>query len=129
MQREIIATSKAPRAIGPYAQAVRVGNFIFLSGQIPLDPDSGQVVTGDIKVQTIRVLQNLKAVLEAAGSSLDKVVKTTVFLKDMNNFAAMNEVYAEYFSYSLPARATIEVARLPKDVAVEIEAVAYCDND
>ena len=126
MKREIVATDKAPRAIGPYSQAVRAGGFVFLSGQIPLNPVSMELATGDVKVQTKRVIENLKAVLEAAGSSLDKVVKTTVFLKDMNDFAAMNEVYAQYFGKSVPARATVQAARLPKDVSVEIDAIAIC---
>jgi 2-iminobutanoate/2-iminopropanoate deaminase len=126
MKREIVATDKAPRAIGPYSQAVRAGGLVFLSGQIPLNPVSMELVTGDVKVQTKRVIENLKAVLEAAGSSLDKVVKTTVFLRDMNDFAAMNEVYAQYFGKSAPARATVQAARLPRDVSVEIDAIAIC---
>ena len=128
MKRDIVATDKAPRAIGPYSQAVRAGGFLFLSGQIPLNPVSMELVTGDVKVQTKRVIENLKAVLEAAGSSLDKVVKTTVYLKDMNDFAAMNEVYAQYFGKSVPARATVQAARLPKDVSVEIDAIAMCEE-
>lgn len=122
--REAIATPNAPQAIGPYSQAVRAGEWLFLSGQIPLDPATGQVVAGDAAVQTDRVLQNLRAVLEAAGSSLDAVVKTTVYLVDMADFPAMNEVYGRYFRPPAPARATVAVARLPRDVRVEIDAVA-----
>lgn len=119
-----ISTAGAPQAIGPYSQAVLAHGFAFLSGQIPLDPASGQVIEGDIAAQTGRVLENLKAVLEASGSSLQKVVKTTVFLKDMGDFAKMNEVYARYFSGQSPARSTVEVARLPRDVRVEIDCIA-----
>lgn len=125
MERSVIQTSKAPAAIGPYSQAILVSNhLVFTAGQIAINPETGQVVEGDIKVQTRRVLENLKAILEAAGTSLAGVVKTTVFLKDMNEFAAMNEVYGEYFNDQPPARTTVEVARLPRDVRVEIEAVA-----
>lgn len=125
--KSIIATTNAPAAIGPYSQAVKIGNFLFTSGQIPLDPTTGQVVYGPVDVQAHQVLTNLKAVLEAAGSSLDKVVKTTVFIKDMNHFASINTVYASFFTSEPPARSCVEVARLPKDVLVEIEAIAYCD--
>jgi 2-iminobutanoate/2-iminopropanoate deaminase len=127
MSRSRISTDGAPAAIGPYAQGVRAGNFIFTAGQGGLDPVTGQVVAGGIKEQTARTLENLKAVLEAGGSSLSQVVKATVFLKDMNDFAAMNAVYATYFgsdSDTLPARTTVEVARLPRDILVEIEVVA-----
>jgi 2-iminobutanoate/2-iminopropanoate deaminase len=127
MSRSRISTDGAPAAIGPYAQGVRAGNFIFTAGQGGLDPVTGQVVTGGIKEQTARTLENLKAVLEAGGSSLGQAVKATVFLKDMNDFAAMNAVYATYFgadSDTLPARTTVEVARLPRDILVEIEVVA-----
>ena len=113
-----------PKAIGPYSQAIVHNGMAFLSGQIPLDPGTGQVVDGDIAVQTARVLENLKAVLEASGSGLDKVVKTTVFIKDMGEFAKMNEVYGKYFAENPPARSTIEAARLPRDVRVEIDAIA-----
>lgn len=123
--KQIISTDGAPKAIGPYSQAVAHNGLIYLSGQIPLDPQTMLIVEGDISVQTRRVMQNLKAVLEAAGSSLDHVLKTTVFVKDMGEFAAMNAVYGEYFSDNPPARATVEVARLPRDVRVEIEAVAF----
>lgn len=122
--KEIITTQNAPRAAGPYSTAVRQNGFVFLSGQIPLDPQTGQLVTGSIEDQTARVLDNLKAVLEAAGLSFNDVVKTTVFLKDMGNFARMNETYAKYFASNPPARSTVEVARLPRDVQVEIEAIA-----
>lgn len=125
MKKEIIRTAKAPAPVGPYQQAVAVGNLVFASGQIPLDPASGAVLNGSVEEQTQRVLENLKAVLEAAGSSLGQVVKATVFLRDMNDFSAMNSVYSKYFEEATaPARSTIQVARLPKDVAVEIEAVA-----
>lgn len=122
--REVILTEKAPRAIGPYSQAVKAGGFVFVSGQIPVDPSTGELVTGDIKAQTERVLENVKAILQAAGSSLEKVVKATVFLSNMNDFAAMNEAYARYFVSTPPARAAVQVARLPKDVGVEIEVIA-----
>lgn len=122
--KEIITTPNAPKAAGPYSTAVRQNGLVFLSGQIPLDPQTGQLVTGSIEDQTTRVLENLKAVLEAAGLSFSDVVKTTVFLKDMGNFARMNETYAKYFGANPPARSTVEVARLPRDVQVEIEAIA-----
>lgn len=119
-----IHTRKAPAAIGPYSQAIDAGTFIFTSGQIPIEPSTGQVVNGGIKEQTARVLENLKSVLEEAGSGMDKVVKTTVFMKDLRDFAAMNEVYQKYFSEPYPARSCVEVNRLPRDVLIEIEAVA-----
>ncbi|AWO74339.1 RidA family protein [Geobacillus thermoleovorans] len=118
-----VETTKAPQAIGPYSQGIIVNNMFYSSGQIPLTPE-GELVKGDIQAQTHQVLQNLKAVLEAAGASLDTVVKTTVFLKNMDDFAAMNEVYSQYFPNHKPARSCVEVARLPKDVLVEIEVVA-----
>jgi 2-iminobutanoate/2-iminopropanoate deaminase len=121
---ESIQTDRAPQAIGPYSQAIKANGLIFASGQIPLDPATMQIVEGGIEEQTERVLNNLKAVLEAAGSSLDRVVKTTVYLADMTEFAAMNEIYARYFSATKPARATVQVARLPRDVKVEIDVVA-----
>ncbi len=125
MSKKIIKTDKAPLPIGPYNQAVATGNLVYTAGQIALDPKSGEVVKGDIKTQTKQVLENLKAVLEGAGSSLEKIIKTTVFLKDMNQFSDMNSVYSQYFkNETAPARSTVEVARLPKDVIVEIEAVA-----
>lgn len=123
--KHIVATDKAPKAIGPYSQAVVFNGLVFCSGQIPLDPATGALVQGGVAEQTARVLDNLAAVLEAAGSSLDSVLKTTVFLKDMSDFSAMNEVYARYFKTNPPARATVEAARLPRDVRVEIEAVAH----
>jgi 2-iminobutanoate/2-iminopropanoate deaminase len=122
--REIIQTDHAPAAIGPYSQAIKTNGLIFASGQIPIDPKSGQFVEGGIKEQTKQVLKNLSAVLEAAGSSLSRVVKTTVFLADMQEFGAMNEVYGEFFKEEPPARATVEAARLPRDARVEIEAIA-----
>ena len=122
--KEIISTENAPGAIGPYSQAVRAGNIVFLSGQIPIDPQTGEFVSGGVAEQTEQVLKNLSAVLEAAGTSLNNVVKTTVFLADMNDFTAMNEVYARYFSENKPARATVQAARLPRDARVEIECIA-----
>jgi 2-iminobutanoate/2-iminopropanoate deaminase len=122
--REIIQTDNAPGAIGPYSQAIKAGGFVFVSGQIPTDPQTGEFVAGGITEQTEQVLKNLKAVLEAAGSSLDQVVKTTVFLADMKDFPGMNEVYATFFSGAPPARATVAAAGLPRDARVEIEAVA-----
>lgn len=122
--KDIISTEKGPKAIGPYSQAVRANGFVFISGQVAFDPSTGQLIEGDIAKQTARVLDNLKAIAEAAGSSLDKAVKATVFLKDMNDFASMNEVYSRYFSHQPPARSTVEVARLPKDVRVEIDLIA-----
>jgi len=119
-----VKTDKAPAAICPYSQAIDTGTFIYTSGQIPVNPSTGEVVDGGIEQQTAQVLENLKNVLEAAGSSLSKVIKTTVFIKDMNNFSTMNEVYKSYFTEPYPARSCVEVARLPKDVLVEIEAVA-----
>lgn len=123
MSKKIVATPQAPSAIGPYSQATKFENLIFTSGQIPLNTD-GELLDGDIQAQTELVLNNLKAVIEAAGSSLDKVLKCTCFLSDMNNFAAMNEVYAKFFDNNPPARSAVEVARLPKDVLIEIEAIA-----
>jgi len=122
--REIISTKDAPQAIGPYSQAIKANGFIFTSGQIAIDPATQQVVTGDVAAQTDRVLRNLSEILEAAGSGLGKVVRATVFLKNMNDFAAMNGVYGKYFSSAPPARSTVEVARLPKDVLVEIDVIA-----
>ena len=122
--KEIIATEDAPRAIGPYSQAVRAGNFVFASGQIPIDPATGEFVPGGIAEQTEQVLKNLTALFAAAGVGLDQVVKTTVFLSDMNDFTAMNEVYGRFFSEAPPARATVQAARLPRDAKVEIEAIA-----
>lgn len=122
--REPVSTPNAPAAIGPYSQAIRSGNLLFVSGQIPLDPASGTLVSGPIADQTERVLENLGAILQAAGASFDRVVKTTVYLADMSEFAAMNEVYGRYFPAPAPARATIQAARLPRDVRVEIDLIA-----
>ena len=122
--RASVSTPDAPQAIGPYSQAIRAGQFLFLSGQIPLDPVTGEVVTGDVRAQTRRVLDNISGVLDAAGVSMDAVVKTTVFLVDMTEFPAMNEVYATAFESPAPARSTVQVSRLPRDVRVEIEAIA-----
>jgi 2-iminobutanoate/2-iminopropanoate deaminase len=123
-----VVTDRAPAAVGPYSQAIKAGPFIFLSGQIPLDPKSGQVVGADVAAQTDQVLRNAAAILEVAGSGLYQTVKTTVYLKSMNDFAAMNEAYAKHFPVTPPARSTVEVARLPKDVLVEIDIVAYCPS-
>jgi 2-iminobutanoate/2-iminopropanoate deaminase len=122
--REVIATNAGPKAIGPYSQAIKANGLVFLSGQIPLDPATQQLITGDVAAQTERVLQNITGILTAAGTSLSQVVKTTVFLKSMNDFAAMNEVYGRHFTADPPARSTVEVARLPKDVLVEIDVIA-----
>jgi 2-iminobutanoate/2-iminopropanoate deaminase len=124
VSKQAISTAQAPAAIGPYSQAIRSGNLIFVSGQIPLDPVTGQLVEGDVAVQTERVLRNLAVILEAAGSSLERVLKTTVYLTDLGDFGKMNEVYGRFFDERPPARATVEVARLPRDVLVEIELVA-----
>jgi 2-iminobutanoate/2-iminopropanoate deaminase len=124
MTRDAISTANAPKAIGPYSQAIRAGNLLFLSGQIPLDPASGAILDGDITIQTERVFQNITAVLAAAGASFANVVRTTVFLADMNEFAAMNAVYAKYVVDPPPARSTVQVARLPRDVRVEIDVIA-----
>ncbi len=122
--KEIIQTAHAPDAIGPYSQAIRANGLVFASGQIPTDPQTGQFVPGGIQEQTEQALKNLAAVLEAAGSGLDRIVKTTVFLADMNEFSAMNEIYGRFFRENPPARATVEAARLPRDARVEIEAIA-----
>ena len=124
MQKQIVTTQGAPKAIGPYEQAIKVGDFIYASGQIPLDPATGNLVEGNITVQTRRVMENLKAVLTAAGSSLEGVVKTTVFLKNISDFAAMNEVYGEYLNNVKPARSTVAVADLPRGALVEIDLIA-----
>ncbi|MCS7316156.1 MAG: RidA family protein [Bryobacterales bacterium] len=122
--KQIVVTEGAPRAIGPYSQAVICGGLVFVSGQIPLDPATGELIEGDVAAQTGRVLENLRAILEASGSSLERVLKTTVYLADLNDFAAMNEVYARYFPSEPPARATVEVSRLPRGARIEIEAIA-----
>ena len=121
---EVVSTENAPGAIGPYSQAIKVNGMVFCSGQIPIDPSTGQFVSDDVAAQTEQVLKNLDAVLRAAGSSLGSVVKTTVFLADMNDFAAMNDVYGKFFSENKPARATVQAARLPRDAKVEIECIA-----
>ena len=123
--KEVVSTDKAPGAIGPYSQAIKAGGMIFCSGQIPIDPATGEFVAGGVAEQTEQVFKNLIAVLEAGGSNLDGVVKTTVFLADMNDFAAMNEVYARYFDSNKPARATVQAGRLPRDAKVEIDCIAF----
>jgi 2-iminobutanoate/2-iminopropanoate deaminase len=122
--RDVIATKDAPQAIGPYSQAIRANGFVFVSGQVAIDPSTQRVISGDVGAQTDRVLKNLSAILKTAGSGLEKVVRSTVFLKNMGDFAAMNEIYGRYFSTAPPARSTVEVARLPKDVLVEIDVIA-----
>ncbi len=122
--RETVETQQAPEAIGPYSQAIKAGGLVFTSGQIPIDPATSQLIGGGISAQTERVLANIKAILEAAGSGMDKVVRTTVFLKNMADFAGMNEIYGKFFPDTPPARSTVEVARLPKDVLVEIDSIA-----
>jgi 2-iminobutanoate/2-iminopropanoate deaminase len=122
--RQAVSTPSAPKAIGPYSQAIRAGSLLFLSGQIPFDPETGDLVSGDIAEQTHRVLKNLGAILQAAGASFEHVVRTTVYLADMDDFAAMNSVYATYFPTPAPARATIQAARLPKDARIEIDVIA-----
>ena len=122
--KDAIVTDLGPKAIGPYSQAVRANGFVFVSGQIALDPRTQELIPGDITAQTERVLENVRAILQAAGSSLEKVVRTTVFLSDMNEFASMNQVYARYFRQDFPARSTVQAARLPRDVRVEIDVIA-----
>jgi len=122
--KDVVLTDRGPKPIGPYSQAIRTNGFLYVSGQVALDPKTGEFVGTDIQQQTIRTLENIKGILEAAGSNMHHVVKTTVFLKDMNDFAAMNEAYAKYFTLAPPARSTVQVARLPKDALVEIEVVA-----
>lgn len=122
-----ITTTNAAAAIGPYSQAVRAGDFVYVSGQIPLDPETGQIVSGGVKEQTERVLQSLQAILEAAGASFNEAVKFTIYLKDMEDFGVVNEVYGSYLAEPYPARATVEVSRLPKDVLVEIDVIAYIE--
>ena len=122
--KETVTTDRGPKAIGPYSQAVKANGFVFVSGQIAIDPATQQLIQGDIQQQTERVMENLKGIVMAAGSTMDKVVRTTVFLADMNEFAAMNEIYGKYFPAAPPARATVQVARLPRDVRVEIDVVA-----
>lgn len=122
--KNVVKTDKAPQAIGPYSQAIEVNGMVYTSGVVPIDPSTGEVVGGDIRVQATRVFDSMRALLEAAGSSCENVVKTTVFIKDMNDFAALNEIYATYFTGAFPARSCVEVARLPKDVLIEMEAIA-----
>ena len=122
--RHAVTTPSAPKAIGPYSQGIRAGSLLFVSGQVPIDPATGQIIAGDIAAQTHRVFQNIGEILKAGGASFDHVVRTTVFLADMNDFSAMNEVYATYFTSPAPARATVEVSRLPKDARVEIDVIA-----
>jgi 2-iminobutanoate/2-iminopropanoate deaminase len=124
MSKRIVRTEQAPQAIGPYSQAVVGGGFVYVAGQLALEPRTGQLVPGDVRIQTKRVMENIKAILEGAGTSLSNVVKTTVFLRDMNDFGAMNEIYGSYFQEDPPARSTFQVAKLPRDGAVEIEVVA-----
>ena len=122
--RDVVATKDAPQAIGPYSQAIKANGFVFTSGQIAFDPATNQIIQGDVAAQTERVLKNLEAILKAAGSGLERVVRTTVFLKNMGDFAAMNEVYGRFWKSAPPARSTVEVARLPRDVAIEIDVIA-----
>jgi 2-iminobutanoate/2-iminopropanoate deaminase len=126
MEKKVISTKGAPGAIGPYSQAIRTGSFVYTSGQLPINPESGELIS-DIKEATNQAIKNVKAILEEAGTSLDKVVKTLVFLKDMNDFIAMNEVYSKYFTENPPARSCVEVAKLPKDAVVEIEVIALTE--
>ncbi len=126
MEKEIILSKKAPAAIGPYSPALKVGNLIFASGQVPIDPRTGKMIEGDIEAQTRRALENLKAVLKPYSIGLENVAKATIFLKDMNNFSRVNKVYGEYFKEKFPARSCVEVSRLPKDAEIEIEAIAFC---
>jgi 2-iminobutanoate/2-iminopropanoate deaminase len=128
MEKQIISTSKAPAALGPYSQAVKVGNLLYTSGQLPINAATGEFLNSDIKVATTQSLDNIKVVLEAAGTTLDKVVKTLVFLKDMNDFAEMNEVYSQYFKENPPARSCVQVAKLPKDALIEIEVIAIAQE-
>lgn len=125
MEKSVISTKNAPAAIGPYSQAIKAGNLVFVSGQIPIIPATGEILRGDIKLQTRQVLENLKNILDAAGSCIDNVVKTTVFMKDLNDYTAINDVYKEFFTDKPPARAAVQAARLPRDVGVEIEAIAF----
>jgi 2-iminobutanoate/2-iminopropanoate deaminase len=124
VKKKVIQTEKAPKAIGPYSQAIQAGNFLFLSGQIPLDPKTGELVKGDIRKQTQQVLENIKGILESQGLGMENVVKSTIFLKDIANFNQVNEIYETYFLSSPPARSTVEVAKLPRDADIEIEAIA-----
>jgi len=129
MQKEIISTKDAPQAIGPYSQAIRFGNLIFVSGQIPIEPEAGKILKGDIKEQTKLILENLNNVLAASGSSLDNVLRTTIFLTDLENYSVVNETYAQYFNDLPPARSTVQVAKLPMDAQIEIEAIACINTE
>ena len=126
MEKEIILSKEAPAAIGPYSPALKVGNLIFASGQLPIDPKTGEMIEGNVEAKTKKVLENIKAVFEPYSIGLENVVKTTIFLKDMNNFARVNKIYGEYFKERFPARSCVEVSRLPKDAEIEIEAIAFC---
>ncbi len=128
MKKTIISTANAPAAIGPYEQGIKFGSFIFTSGQIPIDPETNKLITGNIKDETTQVLRNIEGVLRAAGSSLNKAIKITVYLKDLSNFTLMNEAYESFFTQSKPARSCVEVSRLPKDVGVEMDAVAFTEE-
>lgn len=125
MKKEIVITNEAPTAIGPYSQAVKINGYLYVSGQIAINPTNGEIVKGEVKNQTVQVLENIKAILDAVGASFENVIKTTVYLTDMGDFTSMNEIYGEYFPNAQPARACVEVSRLPKDVSVEIEAIAF----
>ena len=127
MIKKVVHTEKAPKAIGPYSQAIQAGPFLFVSGQVPIDPSTGELVAGDIRQQTRQVLENIKNILGSRGLAMEQVVKTTLFLKDMGNFSQVNEVYASYFQAEPPARSTVEVAKLPRNVDIEIEAIAFID--
>ena len=127
MNKKAVSTDRGPKAIGPYSQAIKTQGFMFVSGQTPLEPSTGEMVGADVEAQTVRVLENIKGILESQGLSLANVVKTTVFLKDMNDFATMNRIYASYFPETPPARSTIQVARLPKDALVEIESIVVLE--
>lgn len=128
MQKTVISTNNSPAAIGPYSQAIRFNELVFVSGQIPINPGSGKVIRGNIKEQTKQVLENLKNILQAGGSSLPNVLRTTIFLSDMDDYAMVNETYAQYFKSAPPARSTVQVSRLPRDVHIEIDAIAYATN-
>ena len=127
MSKEILSTKNAPAAIGPYSQAVKIGNLLFSSGQIPLDPNTGELINSDVQAATVRVLENIKGILEAAGTNFENVIKTVVFLKDMEDFGVVNEIYAKYFTEKQPARSCVQVAKLPKDALVEIEVIAVVE--
>ncbi|RLC38416.1 MAG: reactive intermediate/imine deaminase [Candidatus Nealsonbacteria bacterium] len=127
MKKEIIISKKVPAAIGPYSSALKIGNLVFVSGQLPIDPVNGEIIKGEIEIQARRSLENLKAVLESYSVDIENVVKTTIFLKNMNKFSRVNKIYGEYFTGQFPARSCVEVSRLPKDADIEIEAIAFCD--